>query len=210
MFNSGAIALCIYTARKQELWKKMVSFTITNKKADGFFMVLLLVHASSGILLTVREKYVAGKITVTRKRLNAIESHSSDLANIGKWSDLVDLGEFVERDIQGLNQLPQNEWVEYFLPQLDDLEYNAVANFELIDWFRQFGFVEKRSNFEIKGGIKILPKKIDQQDSKNKISLENKFFDDTEFGDERNGLVNETNPKKFTKMHLKLLKGGHR
>ena len=135
--------MCIYTARKQQLWNEMVSFTITNKKADGFFMVLLLVHASSGILLTVREKYVAGKITVTRKRLNAIESHSSNLANIGKWSDLVDLGEFVERDIQGLHQLPQNEWVEYFLSQLDDLEYNAVANFELIDWFRQFGFVEK-------------------------------------------------------------------
>ena len=202
--------MCIYTARKQQLWNEMVSFTITNKKADGFFMVLLLVHASSGILLTVREKYVAGKITVTRKRLNAIESHSSNLANIGKWSDLVDLGEFVERDIQGLNQLPQNEWVEYFLPQLDDLEYNAVANFELIDWFRQFGFVEEKSDFEIRGGIKILSKEIARHGPINKISPEKKFFYDPRFNNNRGSLSNETNPKKFAKMHLKLLKGGYR
>ena len=122
-------------------------------------MLLTLAHVSSGITLSVREKYVAGKINVTRQMLNEVEGSSGDLTNIGDWSDLEDLDELIERDILGLDQLPQNEWVDYFLPQLDDLEDNAVANFELVDWFRQFGFVEKKSSFEIKGGIKILPKK---------------------------------------------------
>ena len=186
----------------------MASFTITNKKANGFFMVLSLVHASSGISLSVREKYAAGKINVTRKKLDEIKRNSSDLTNIGDWSDLADLDEFIERDILGLDQSPQNEWIEYFLPQLDDLEDNAVANFELVDWFRQFGFVEEKSDFEIKGGIKILPKEIARHGPINKISPGKKFFYDPRFNNNRGSLSNETNPKKFAKMHLKLLKGG--
>ena len=120
----------------------MVSFTITNKKPNGFFMLLTLMHAGSGILLRVRERYVAGKINVTRQKLNELEGRSSDLTNLGDWSGLEDLDELIERDILGLDQLPQNEWIEYFLPQLDDLEDNAVANFELVDGFRQFGFFD--------------------------------------------------------------------
>ena len=188
----------------------MVSFTITNKKPNGFFMLLTLVHVSSGISLNVREKYVAGKINVTRQKLNEIEGGSGDLSDIGDWSALEDLDELIERDILGLDQLPQNEWVDYFLPQLDDLEDNAVANFELVDWFRQFGFFEKKSDFEIRGGIKILPKRIDRQGSINKISLENKFFNNNRLYNERDSLANETNPKEFAKMHLKILKGGYR
>ena len=116
----------------------MMSFAVTNKKPNGFFMLLTLVHVSSGISLNIREKYVAGKINVTRQKLNEIEDSSVDLSDIGDWSALEDLDELIERDILGLDQLPQNEWVDYFLPQLDDLEDNAVANFELVDWFRQF------------------------------------------------------------------------
>ena len=114
-------------------------------------MLLTLPHVSSGISLTVREKYAAGKINVTRQMLNEVEGSSGDLTNIGDWSDLTDLDELIGRDILGLDQLPHNVWIEYFLPQLDELEDNAIANFELVDWFRQFGFVEKKSSFEIKG-----------------------------------------------------------
>ena len=115
-------------------------------------MLLTLVHVSSGISLSVREKYVAGKINVTRQKLNEIEGSSGDLSDIGDWSALEDLDELIERDILGLDQLPQNEWVDYFLPQLDDLEDNAVANFELVDWFRQFGFFEKNQILKSKAG----------------------------------------------------------
>ena len=173
-------------------------------------MLLTLVHAGSGILLRVREQYVGGKINVTRQKLKELEGRSSDLTNLGDWSGLEDLDELIERDILGLDQLPQNEWIEYFLPRLDDLEDNAVANFELVDWFRQFGFFEKKSDFEIKGGIKILPKRIDRQGSINKIFLENKFFNNNRLNNERDSLANETDPKEFAKMHLKLLKGGYR
>ena len=173
-------------------------------------MLLTLAHVSSGITLSVREKYVAGKINVTRQMLNEVEGSSGDLTNIGDWSDLTDLDELIGRDILGLDQLPHNAWIEYFLPQLDELEDNAIANFELIDWFRQFGFVEKKSSFEIKGGINILPNKIDQQGSINKIALEKKFFHNNKFANERDSLANETNSKEFAKLHLKLLKGGYR
>jgi len=189
---------------------EMVSFTITNKKPNGFFMLLTLVHVGSSISLTVRERYVAGKIKVARKKIGAIANNSNYLTSVGNWSGLENLDELVDREILGLDQLPQNEWIEYFLPQLDELEDNAIANFELVDWFRQFGFVEQKSSFEIKGGIKILPKEIDQHRSINKISLENKIFRKPRFNNERGSLVNEANPKKFDKMNLKLLKGGYR
>ena len=188
----------------------MVSFTITNKKPDGFFMLLTLEHHSSGIPLSVRERYVAGKINVTRQVLNEINGSSDDLTNIGDWSDLTDLDDLIERDILGLDQLPHNEWIEYFLPQLDELEDNAIANFELVDWFRQFGFVEKKSGFEIKGGIKILLNKIPQGDSTAEIFLEKKFFHNNRYRNDRDTLADEANPKEFAKMHLKLLKGGYR
>ena len=173
-------------------------------------MLLTLEHLSSGFSLSVREKYVAGKINLTLQMLNEIDDSSGHVTNIGDWSDLTDLDDLIERDILGLDQLPHNEWIEYFLPQLDELENNAIANFELVDWFRQFGFVEKKSSFEIKGGINILPNKIDQQGSINKIALEKKFFHNNKFTNERDNLANETNPKEFAKLHLKLLKGGYR
>ena len=173
-------------------------------------MFLTLEHLSSGISLSVREKYVAGKINLTRQMLNEIDDSSGHVTNIGDWSDLTDLDDLIERDILGLDQLPHNEWIEYFLPQLDELENNAIANFELVDWFRQFGFVEKKSGFEIKGGIKILLNKIPQGDSINEIFLEKKFFHNNRYRNDRDTLADEANPKEFAKMHLKLLKGGYR
>ena len=173
-------------------------------------MLLTLEHLSSGISLSVREKYVAGKINLTRPMLNEIDDSSGHVTNIGDWSDLTDLDDLIERDILGLDQLPHNEWIEYFLPQLDELENNAIANFELVDWFRQFGFVEKKSGFEIKGGIKILLNKIPQGDSINEIFLEKKFFHNNRYRNDRDTLADEANPKEFAKMHLKLLKGGYR
>lgn len=173
-------------------------------------MLLTLVHVGSSVSLTVREQYVAGKIKVTQKKIGATANNSNYLTSIRNWLGLDNLGEFIDREILGLDQLPQNEWIKYFLPQLDELEDNAIANFELVDWFRQFGFVEQKSSFEIKGGIKILPKEIDQHRSINKISLENRFFRKPRINNERDSLVNEANPKKFAKMNLKLLKGGYR
>ena len=173
-------------------------------------MLLTLAHVSSNITLGVREKYAAGKFNLTRQRLNDLEGSSGDLINIGDWSDLTDLDELIGRDILGLDQLPHNAWIEYFLPQLDELEDNAIANFELVDWFRQFGFVEKKSGFEIKGGIKILLNKMPQGDSINEIFLEKKFFHNNRYRNERDSLADEANPKEFAKMHLKLLKGGYR
>ena len=173
-------------------------------------MLLTLVHVGSSISLTVREQYVAGKIRVIRKKIGAIANNSNYLTSVGDWSKLENLDEFIDRDILGLDQLPQNEWTTYFLPQLDELGDNAIANFELVDWFRQFGFVEQKSSFEIKGGIKILPKEIDQPRSMNKISLENKFFCKPRSNNERDSLVNQADPKKFVKMNLKLLNGGYR
>ena len=173
-------------------------------------MLLTLAHASSGISLSVREQYVAGKINVTRQMLNEVEGSSGDLINIGDWSHLTDLDELIGRDILGLDQFTHNAWIEHFLPLLDELEDNAIANFELVDWFRQFGFVEKKSGFEIKGGIKILPNKIDHEGSINNIALEKKFFQSNRLNNERDNLANKTNPKEFAKLHLKLLKGGYR
>ena len=154
---------------------EMVSFTIINKKPNGFFMVLTLVHVGSSISLTVREQYVAGKIKATRKKIGAIANNSNYLISVGNWSGLENLDQLVDREIRGLDQLPQNEWIEHFLPHLDELEDNAIANFELVDWFRQFGFVEQKSSFEIEGGIKILPKEIDQHRSIYNFSVKQNF-----------------------------------
>ena len=124
-------------------------------------------------------------------------NNSNYLTSVGDWSGLKNLDEFIDRDILGLDQLPQNEWTKYFLPQLDELEDNAIANFELVDWFRQFGFVEQKSSFEIKGGIKILPKEIDQPRSMNKISPDKRIFRKPRSNNERDSLINEADPKKI-------------
>ena len=131
--------------------------------------------------------------------LNEINGSSDDLTNIGDWSDLTDLDDLIERDIIGLDQLPHNEWIEYFLPQLDELEDNAIANFELVDWFRQFGFVEKKSGFEIKGGIKILLNKIPQGGFYKRNFLEKKFFHNNRYRNDRDTLADEANPKNLLK-----------
>ena len=48
-------------------------------------MLLTLAHVSSGITLSVREKYVAGKINVTRQKLNEIEENIN--SEISRWKD---------------------------------------------------------------------------------------------------------------------------
>ena len=46
---------------------------------------------------------------------------------------------------------------ENFLPFLDELENYDISNFELIDWFSEFGFKEQGICYEIVGGLKVLP-----------------------------------------------------
>ena len=76
--------------------------------------------------------------------------------------------------------------------------------------FDSLVLLKKKSSFEIKGGINILANKIDHESSINKIALEKKFFHNNKLINERVNLANETNPKEFAKLHLKLLKGGYR
>ena len=144
----------------------MTSFLIENVKPNLFFMLLELEHVTSNIKLLVREQYSYGRISVDREMLAGIESSQNNLKQISNWLNLRDLGDLVGREVIGLDKLLQSALGEYFLPQLDELEDNAIANFELVDWFRQYGFVNKTTNFEIKCGIKVLP-----EISKSKVQI---------------------------------------
>ena len=111
-------------------------------------MLLELEHVTSNIKLLVREQYSYGRISVDREMLAEIENSQNDLKQISNWLNLRDLGDLVSREIIGLDKLLKSALGEYFLPQLDELEDNAIANFELVDWFRQYGFANKTTNFE--------------------------------------------------------------
>ena len=79
--------------------------------------------------------------------LARIENSQNDLKQISNWLNLRDLGDLVSREVIGLDKLLKSALGEYFLPQLDELEDNAIANFELVDWFRQYGFANKNNQF---------------------------------------------------------------
>ena len=194
---------------KCDLRYMMTSFLIENVKPNLFFMLLELEHVTSNIKLLVREQYSYGRISVDREMLAETENSRNDLKQISDWLNLRDLGDLVGREVIGLDKLLKSALGEYFLPQLDELEDNAIANFELVDWFRQYGFSNTATNFEIKCGIKVLPENIKKQSPNNNRSCVSNFFEKPGGHDEREILSNEWDPRKFAKMHLKVLKGGH-
>ena len=68
-----------------------------------------------------------------------------------------DLGDFIDKEFFGLDKLLENSVFRNFLPVLDELEENAIYNFELIDWFSGLGFEALGITYEIEGNVEVIP-----------------------------------------------------
>ena len=135
----------------------MGSVLIENIAADCFYMIFSFIHKTSYITIDIKEKYDGGIVCLTQNQFDRLLVTDNDCNWIENWEKLQDLGKFISREFSGLESLLKVSGFEYFLPFLDELENYDISNFELIDWFSEFGFKEQGICYEIVGGLKVLP-----------------------------------------------------
>ena len=108
-------------------------------------------------IINVKERYTGGIIEITRSQYNTILKSNGQLKLIEDCDNLRDLGVFIDKEFSGLDKLLENPVFRNFLPVLDELEENAVYNFELVDWFSGLGFEALGITYEIEGNVEIIP-----------------------------------------------------
>ena len=108
-------------------------------------------------IINVKERYTGGIIETTQSQYNTIIKSKGQLKLIEDCDNLRDLGDFIDKEFYGLDKLIENPVFRNFLPVLDELEENAIYNFELIDWFSELGFEALGIHYEIEGNVHIIP-----------------------------------------------------
>ena len=93
----------------------------------------------------------------TQSQYNTITESKGQLKLIEDCDNLIDLGDFIDKEFYGLEELLEKPAFRNFLPVLDELEENAIYNFELIDWFSGLGFEALGIHYEIEGNVHIIP-----------------------------------------------------
>ena len=108
-------------------------------------------------IINVKERYTGGVIEITQSQYNTIINSKGQLKLIEDCDNLIDLGDFTDKEFYGLDKLLENPVFRNFFPVLDELEENAIYNFELIDWFSGLGFEALGIHYEIEGNVHIIP-----------------------------------------------------
>ena len=108
-------------------------------------------------IINVKERYTGGIIEITQSQYNSIIKSKGQLKLIEDCDNLRDLGDFIDKEFYGLDKLLENPVFRNFFPVLDELEENAIYNFELIDWFSGLGFEALGIQYEIEGNVHIIP-----------------------------------------------------
>jgi hypothetical protein len=135
----------------------MRNIFIQNVVKNDFTMSLSFSHRNLSGILNLKERYTGGIIEITQSQHNNIMKSNSQSKLIEDCDNLRDLGGFIDKEFSGLDQLLENPVFRNFLPVLDELEENAIYNFELVDWFSGLGFEELGIQYEIEGNVHILP-----------------------------------------------------
>ena len=130
---------------------------IQNSVKNDFTMTLSFSHKDLNGTIHVKERYTGGIIEITRSQYNTILKSNGQLKLIEDCENLRDLGVFIDKEFSGLDKLLENPVFRNFLPVLDELEENAIYNFELIDWFSGLGFDALGIHYEIEGNVHIIP-----------------------------------------------------
>ena len=113
----------------------MTNLFIQNTVKDDFTMKLSFSYKNLNTIINVKERYTGGIIEITQSQYNSIIKSKGQLKLIEDCDNLRDLGDFIDKEFYGLDKLLENPVFRNFFPVLDELEENAIYNFELIDWF---------------------------------------------------------------------------
>ena len=135
----------------------MTNLFIQNTVKDDFTMKLSFSYKNLNTIINVKERYTGGIIETTQSQYNTIIKSKGQLKLIEDCDNLRDLGDFIDKEFYGLDKLIENPVFRNFLPVLDELEENAIYNFELIDWFSGLGFDALGIHYEIEGNVHIIP-----------------------------------------------------
>ena len=135
----------------------MSNLFIQNTVKNDFTMTLSFSYKSLNTIINVKERYTGGVIEITQSQYNTITESKGQLKLIEDCDNLIDLGDFTDKEFYGLDELLEKPVFKNFLPVLDELEENAIYNFELIDWFSGLGFDALGIHYEIEGNVHIIP-----------------------------------------------------
>ena len=135
----------------------MSNLFIQNTVKNDFTMKLSFSYKNLNTIINVKERYTGGVIEITQSQYNTIIRSKGQLKLIEDCDNLRDLGDFIDKEFYGLDKLLENPVFRNFLPVLDELEENAIYNFELIDWFSGLGFEALGIHYEIEGNVHIIP-----------------------------------------------------
>ena len=135
----------------------MTNLFIQNTVEDDFTMKLSFSYKNLNTIINVKERYTGGIIEITQSQYNSIIKSKGQLKLIEDCDNLRDLGDFIDKEFYGLDKLLENPVFRNFFPVLDELEENAIYNFELIDWFSGLGFDALGIHYEIEGNVHIIP-----------------------------------------------------
>ena len=135
----------------------MTNLFIQNTVKDDFTMKLSFSYKNLNTIINVKERYTGGIIEITQSQYNSIIKSKGQLKLIEDCDNLRDLGDFIDKEFYGLDKLLENPVFRNFFPVLDELEENAIYNFELIDWFSGLGFEALGIHYEIEGNVHIIP-----------------------------------------------------
>ena len=135
----------------------MSNLFIQNTVKNDFTMTLSFSYKSLNTVINVKERYTGGVIQITQSQYNTIIKSKGQLKLIEDRDNLIDLGDFTDKEFYGLDELLEKPVFRNFLPVLDELEENAIYNFELIDWFSGLGFDALGIHYEIEGNVHIIP-----------------------------------------------------
>jgi len=130
---------------------------IQNTVKNDFTMTLSFSHKDLSGIIHVKERYTGGIIEITQSQYDTILKSNGQLKLIEDCDNLRDLGVFIDKEFSGLDKLLENPVFRNFLPVLDELEENAIYNFELVDWFSGLGFEALGIQYEIEGNVQLIP-----------------------------------------------------
>jgi hypothetical protein len=135
----------------------MRNVLIQNAVKNDFSMTLSFSYKNLDTRINVKERYTGGIIEITQSQLDSIMKSGGKSKLIDDLDNLRDLGDYIDKEFYGLDQLLQSPVFRNFLPVLDELEENAIYNFELLDWFSGLGFEALGITYEIEGNVEIIP-----------------------------------------------------
>jgi hypothetical protein len=135
----------------------MRNVLIQNAVKNDFSMTLSFSYRNLNTMIKVKERYTGGIIEITQSQLDSIMRSGGQSKLIDDLDNLRDLGDYIDKEFYGLDQLLQSPVFRNFLPVLDELEENAIYNFELLDWFSGLGFKALGITYEIEGNVEIIP-----------------------------------------------------